>query len=97
MDTKLVQTLRNYLATQPVTKAWVFGSFSRGEQTPQSDLDLMVALDPHRSIGLSFFRMYAELKELLGREVDLVTEGSLLPWVSDSADKDKILIYERSN
>jgi predicted nucleotidyltransferase len=41
--------------------------------------------------------MYMDLKEMLGREVDLVPEGSLLPFASESADHDKILIYERAS
>ena len=38
-----------------------------------------------------------DLKEILGREIDLVPEGSLLPFAADSAEQDKILIYERAN
>jgi predicted nucleotidyltransferase len=40
--------------------------------------------------------MYEDLKELLGREVDLITDGGLLPFARESVDRDKILIYERS-
>jgi len=39
--------------------------------------------------------MYMDLKELLGREVDLIEEGSLRPYAVESANRDKILIYER--
>ena len=39
--------------------------------------------------------MYSDLKELLGREVDLVTDGSLKPFARNSVEQDKILIYER--
>ena len=39
--------------------------------------------------------MYMDLKELLGREVDLVPEGSLLPFAQETAEQDKKLIYER--
>ena len=41
--------------------------------------------------------MYEDLKELLGKEVDLITEGGLLPFARESAERDKILIYERKN
>jgi predicted nucleotidyltransferase len=41
--------------------------------------------------------MYEDLKELLGREVDLITEGGLLPFARESAERDKILIYERES
>ena len=41
--------------------------------------------------------MYSDLTELLGKNIDLVREGTLLPFAVDSANRDKILIYERSH
>ena len=40
--------------------------------------------------------MYEDLKNLLGCEVDLITDGGLMPFARESADRDKILIYERA-
>ena len=40
--------------------------------------------------------MYMDLKELLGCEVDLVEVGSLRPYAQKTADRDKMLIYERT-
>ena len=88
-------TVADYFKTQPVLKAWLFGSFSRNEQKPDSDVDIIVLLDKSRPIGLKFFGMWNDLEELLGRKVDLVSEGTLLPFAQESAEKDKILIYER--
>lgn len=85
----------DYFKTQPVLKAWLFGSYSRGEQTQESDVDIIVLLDKSRPIGLKFFGMWSDLEKLLGRKVDLVSEGTLLPFAQESAEKDKILIYER--
>lgn len=96
MSEKMIQTIREYFATQPIEKAWLFGSYARGEEREDSDVDLLVVLDKSQPIGLKFFGMYADLKELLGREVDLVTENSLLPFAEESANRDKILIYERA-
>ena len=91
----MTKTIAEYFKTQPVLKAWLFGSYSRGEQTKDSDVDILVLLDKSRPIGLKFFGMWNDLEELLGRKVDLVSEGTLLPFAQQSADKDKILIYER--
>ena len=91
----MTKTIADYFKTQPVLKAWLFGSYSRGEQTKDSDVDIIVLLDKSRPIGLKFFGMWSDLEELLGRKVDLVSEGTLLPFAQKSADKDKILIYER--
>lgn len=96
MNNQLKDKLQNYFAGQPVKKAWVFGSFSRGEEKEDSDIDIMVVLDETQTLGLKFFAMLFDLKELLGREVDLVTEDSLLPFARESANKDKILVYERA-
>ena len=93
------QTSADYFKTQPVLKAWLFGSFARGEETPQSDVDILLV--PDRS-GKPFTLftlggMYMDLKELLGREIDLVEEGSLRPYAAESANRDKKLIYERKS
>lgn len=91
----IIETLRQYFITQPVLKAWLFGSFSRGEETENSDVDILVALDKSKPIGLKFFGMLTDLEELLGRKVDLVSEGTVLPFAQESVERDKILVYER--
>ena len=97
MDTDTIfRTLTEYFKTQPVLKAWVFGSFARGEETPQSDVDILVVLDHSQTVGMNFFGMYEELKDLLGRNVDLVTDRSLAPFARKSVEKDKKLVYERT-
>ena len=95
MDTQLRDTISSYFATQPVQKAWLFGSYARGEEREDSDIDLLVELDEKQRIGLKFFGMYVDLKEMLGREVDLVADGCLLPYAEETANRDKVLIYER--
>ena len=90
-------TIAEYFKTQPVLKVWLFGSFARGEETPDSDVDLIVVLDQSKPIGMRYFGMWGDLERLIGRSVDLVTEGNLMPFARESADRDKILIYERAN
>ena len=93
----IIDLLRKYFSTQPVLKAWLFGSFSRGEETQDSYVDIIVSLDKSKPIGLKFFGMWSDLEELLGRKVDLVSEGTLLPFAKESAERDKFLVYERTN
>jgi predicted nucleotidyltransferase len=90
------QTIAEYFKTQPVLKAWLFGSYARGEETPLSDVDLLVVLDPTQSVGLKFFGMWNDLEQILDRSVDLVTDGSLADFARESVERDKILIYERA-
>ena len=92
----IIKLIANYFKTQPVLKAYLFGSFSRGEETESSDIDILIVLDESQHIGLKFFGMYEDLKDLLGRKVDLVTERSLAPFARESVNRDKILIYERA-
>ena len=93
----MIQTLADYFKTQPVLKAWLFGSFARGEETPLSDVDILVLLDHSQPIGLKFFGMWNDLEKLLGRKVDLVEDGELLPFAEETANQDKQLIYERAS
>lgn len=76
--------------------AWLFGSFSRGEQTDSSDVDILFVPD-HSGKPFTLFThagMYLDLKELLGREVDLVVDGTLRPYAAEKANQEKKLIYE---
>jgi len=92
----IIKLIADYFKTQPVLKAYLFGSFSRGEETESSDIDILIVLDESQHIGLKFFGMYEDLNDLLGRKVDLVTERSLAPFARESVNRDKILIYERA-
>lgn len=96
MDTSIINKVREFFKTKPIEKAWLFGSFSRGEEGPDSDVDILVTLTPDAHMGLSWFGMICDLEDLLNRPVDLVIEGDLLPFAKKTADKDKILIYERA-
>lgn len=93
----LLPKIRDFLKSQPVNKAWLFGSFSRGEETPESDIDILVDYDHSNGI-VSLFKMGAmlmDLSDIAGRRVDLVDNQGLLSFARESVDKDKILIYER--
>ena len=93
----MTQAIAEYFKTQPVLKAWLFGSYARGEERPDSDVDIMVVLDRSKPVGLKFFGRWGDLEQLLGRQVDLVTEKALMPFARESANRDKKLIYERAN
>ena len=95
----MTEQIAEYFKTQPVLKAWLFGSFARGEETLDSDVDILVRFDRTTSpIGLlAYMRMHRELEERLGRKVDLVEEGTLRPAVQQTANRDIKVIYERIN
>ena len=92
----LQKVLAEYFKTQPVLKAWLFGSIARGEDTPKSDVDILVLPDYTKLDGFGFFGMWGELERLLGRPVDLVTDAGLATYTRESVERDKQLIYERT-
>ena len=92
----MTQIIADYFKTQPVLKAWLFGSFARGEETPESDVDILVQYDDTARISLlTISHMMGELERSTGRRVDLIEDGCLLPFAVESANRDKRLIYER--
>ncbi|OYP54950.1 nucleotidyltransferase [Prevotella sp. P5-92] len=98
METGTLDTIRQYFATQPIKKAWLFGSCSRGEDTPDSDIDILVEYNDSNSISLmTISRIMTSLSKKLKRKIDLVETGCLLPFAEMSVEKDKKLIYERKD
>ncbi len=97
--TVITKIIADYFENKPVIKAWLFGSFARGEQTSKSDVDILFVPDESGEPFTLFTMggMYMDLTKLLGREVDLVEDGTLKPSVEKYVEKDKILIYERKN
>ena len=93
----IIPRIKAYLEKQPISRAWLFGSFSRGDETENSDIDILVDFEKDAHVGLfKYAGMYSDLKEILGREVDLVKNGTLKSFAVESANNDKILIYERN-
>ena len=69
----------------------VFGSVARGEERPDSDIDLLVTVDPGTSL-LSLAKAQRDLESLLGAGVDLVPEGDLKPGVVESVRRDLVAL-----
>ena len=98
MKQSTVDKLREFFAIQPIEKAWVFGSFSRGDDTQQSDIDILVRFDIDANITLfKYASIVYSLENILHKKIDLVEEGQLKGFAADSAEQDKVLVYEREN
>ena len=98
MKQAIVNKLKTFFPAYPVEKAWVFGSYARGEETRKSDVDVMVRFDKDATITLiDYARIMRQLQEVLHKKVDLVQEGCLYKFAQESAEKDKILVYERAS
>lgn len=95
MTRDIIENIVKYFRGKPISKAWLFGSVSRGEDSPASDVDILVELEPNSKLGLRFFRMINDLEKICNRKVDLVAQDMLDPHIISQVDKDKILIYAR--
>ena len=97
MSTQMMQkTIADYFKTQPIQRAWLFGSYARGDESPLSDVDILVQFDEGGVSLLKHAAMICELEKILDRSVDIVPEKMLRPRVRESVDQDKKLIYERT-
>jgi predicted nucleotidyltransferase len=80
-----------------VKRVAVFGSFARSEETPESDIDILVELKPpgeRPPIGLKWFGLEEELSRILGHEVELVSESALSPYIRPYVEKERVVLYE---
>ena len=94
---EMIPKIQAYLATQPVERAYLFGSCSRGEETPDSDVDLLVTYTDSDSLSLmDISGMVSDLRKIVHRPVDLIEDDYLMPFARKSANHDKIKIYERA-
>ena len=80
-----------------VKRVALFGSVVRGEDRPDSDIDILVSLRPPGErpvIGLKWFDLAEKLSRILGRPVDLVTEEGLSPYIRPYVEKEMVILYE---
>ena len=94
---EMIPKIQRFCIGQPIKKAWLFGSCSRGEETKDSDIDILVEYDRQNS-RISLMKIadiMLKLEDLLDRKVDMVEEKCLLPFAQKSVERDKFLIYER--
>ncbi|HEX5112902.1 MAG TPA: nucleotidyltransferase domain-containing protein [Saprospiraceae bacterium] len=91
----IISKIIAYLKTDKRIKtAWLYGSVARGEMNAKSDVDLMVKFDEKKKISLfDIAEIVHALEQVVSRKIDLVEEGTLLPFALKSAKKDLIKIY----
>ncbi len=90
--------IREYCARQPIARLSLFGSATRNELTPESDIDLLVEYLPDTPVSL--FDMgghLTDLSEIIGRRVDLCTPDGLSPYIRDEILESARLIYAKES
>ena len=85
----LLRAERRMLERSGVRRAALVGSTARGDATAASDVDVLVVLDPEAHVGLvGFAALQERLRELFGRDVDLMSHRALRP------DRDRAILDE---
>lgn len=93
MDRKeIYQKIVGALKKEGVKKIEIFGSYARGEERVDSDVDIIVEFSERKSL-LEIVRIERELSETLGIKVDLLTEKSISPYLIDRIKKEAEVIY----
>ena len=89
------QALAELCERNDIRRLRVFGSFARGDETDASDIDLLADFGGRKSL-LDLVRIEREFAERLGRNVDLLTEAALSPYLRDRVLRESRLVYERA-
>lgn len=95
IESEHLEIIKEYFKTRPVLKAYLFGSYVRGQADKQSDIDILVDLDYSQRIGLGFIQMQIDLENILKTKVDLVSSNGLSKYIQPIIEKEKQLIYAK--
>ena len=92
-----IAKIKDFFRTKPVRKAYLFGSYARGEADAESDVDLLVDLDldGFKDSVLEFFIWHEDLGELLGKNVDVIAPNKHPSRFKSRIEPDLTLLYEQ--
>jgi predicted nucleotidyltransferase len=94
MQQDIKQVIIPILKLYGVSKAAIFGSYSRGDQTDTSDIDIVI--DPPQGMSyFTFFDLKEALEKQIQKKVDLLTYRGLNPHIKPYIERDQIIIYEK--
>jgi predicted nucleotidyltransferase len=97
---RIVEPLRSYFARAApgLVAAYLFGSVARGQERPDSDVDIGVVLGSHTPLTLDDYDRLAQLQDALAgevaREVDLVALDHASPDLVHRVLRDRILLHD---
>lgn len=87
------QKVSEFCQRYHIRKLAFFGSVLREDFNPTSDVDVLVEFEPGHVPGLAFFTMQDELSQILGRKVDLNTEGFISKYFRDEVVRESRIEY----
>jgi len=77
-----IASVKNRLLAAGVSRLGIFGSFARGEEQVNSDVDVLVVFRPQARTFDNLFEVGEALEEAFHRKIDLVTEDALSPYIA---------------
>ncbi|MES0490053.1 MAG: nucleotidyltransferase family protein [Leptospirales bacterium] len=93
MIANINETIMKYLKHEGAEKVGLFGSYSSGNFTSSSDIDVLVRFKAPKGL-FELSRIQRELSENTGYPIDLVTEKSISPYLADELEKSMVVLYE---
>ena len=87
------QTITPILKSFGIPKAAIFGSYARGEQTKESDIDILIMPTEEMSL-FDFFDVRYKLEDVLQIKVDLVSYRGINKYIKDNILRDQVVLYE---
>ena len=87
---KIKKSIAEVLKKHKIRKAGIFGSYARGEEKSNSDIDILI--QPTKNMGIEFVGIKLELEDKLGRKVDLVSYKGINPHLKKYILKDEVKI-----
>ena len=91
---KIIEAITPILEKADVLRSDLFGSYARGEENKDSDIDILVEFKGRKSL-FDLVDLQTELKDKLNRKVDVLTYRSIHPLLRDIIMKEHQVIYEK--
>jgi len=92
LSEKVINKIKSVLLDYGAVRVAIFGSYVRGEEKPDSDLDVLVKFSETKSL-LELVKIERELQEEIGIKVDLITESSVSPYIIDTIkEEEKVIV-----
>lgn len=91
---EIAEIIKESPISDKIQAVYIFGSYAKNEQTPKSDLDILVTLTGPTS-GFDFLGLEYELTNKMKMKIDLVPDDAISPYLKKEIDNSKKLVYER--
>ena len=93
LDNELKEKIISFLRKYDAERISIFGSYVRGEATPESDIDIIVEFKDVKGL-ITFIEIQEELSEAINIKVDLLTKEEISPYLIKRIKKEALVIYK---